>query len=200
MSRENQKNRAEAVRESILDAALAIAVSEGFEALSVRKLAQSMKYSTGVIYYHFKDKGEIIAAIQQRQSDYLRDKISQAVSPEKSFAENLRDAFYEAFLLAVNEPKKYNLVALSLQSAHLGNLPPPKSGLHGMLASMMQAAVNRGEITVSDVESTAFAVWSSFLGFHIKISQMGLSADEAEKLFDAQVTMILYGLAKEVSK
>lgn len=200
MSRENQKRRTEAFRAEIIDKALDIALSEGFEALSVRKLAEKMKYSTGIIYYHFKDKDEIIGAIQSRQTAYLRDKISKAVSPEKSFPENIRGAFHEAFLLAVNEPRKYNLVASSLQSSRPDGAPPQKSGLLAMLTNLMKTAAERGELAVTDTESAAFAVWSSFLGFHLKISQLELPLEEAEKLFDAQVNIILHGLMKELSK
>lgn len=200
LGRENQKKRSEAIRAEIIDKALDIAVSEGFEALSVRKLAEKMKYSTGVVYYHFKDKAEITGAIQARQIAYLKDKIEKAVSPEKSLSENIRDAFHEAFLLAVNEPEKYNLVVTSLQSRRDSTVPPQKNGLLAMLADMLRNAVNSGVLAVSDADSAAFAVWSSFGGLHLKISQMDISLEEAEKLFDVQVNIILHGLIRGMSK
>jgi len=69
MSRENQKQRSKKIKEDILDVALDLAISDGFEALSMRKISKKMKYTTGVIYYYFKDKQEIVDEIQKRQSD-----------------------------------------------------------------------------------------------------------------------------------
>lgn len=200
LSRENQKTRSEAIRAEIIDNALDIAVSEGFEALSVRKLAERMKYSTGVVYYHFKDKDEIIGAIQARQIAYLRDKIENVVSGEKSLAENIRSAFYEAFQLAVNEPLKYNLVVTSLQSRRVSAFSPQKNALLVMLAELLRNASDSGELAISNPDAAAFAVWSSFGGFHLRISQMDISPAEAENLFDTQVNIILYGLLREMSK
>src|SRR5262245_47755534 len=51
------------LRQEILDAAREIFESEGFEALTMRRVAQKIEYSPTTIYLHFKDKAELVQAI-----------------------------------------------------------------------------------------------------------------------------------------
>src|ERR1700743_408836 len=54
-----ERERAE-VREKILEAARALFVSEGYEAVTMRKIAERIEYSPTAIYLHFKDKETVL--------------------------------------------------------------------------------------------------------------------------------------------
>lgn len=43
----------------ILDAARALFADHGYQAISIRMIAKKLGYSSGSLYYHFKDKAEI---------------------------------------------------------------------------------------------------------------------------------------------
>lgn len=196
MSSENQKLRSETIKQDILDAAIGIAVEKGFESLSVRKIAEQMKYSTGIIYYHFKDKQEIVKAIQMNQGKELKVRIEKAVLGKSTIYEQIRAAFYEVTKLAFYESKKYNLITLNIHSETMED--SEKSPMLLMLEGHLQEAVRRGEIVIQDTRYTAFSIWSSFLGFHISISQgRGLTMEEVEKMFDIQINMIFYGITNK---
>lgn len=47
-------------REKILFTAAEMFVKEGYKVVSMRKIALALGYSHGAIYYHFKDKAELI--------------------------------------------------------------------------------------------------------------------------------------------
>lgn len=67
MVKENRREREiEEMKELILSSASAIVASEGFEKLSIRKIAKSIEYSPAIIYHYFKDKEEIINILMQR--------------------------------------------------------------------------------------------------------------------------------------
>lgn len=55
--------RAQLSREKIAAAALAIADAEGFEAVSMRRLAQELKVGTMSLYYYVKTKDDLIAVM-----------------------------------------------------------------------------------------------------------------------------------------
>jgi AcrR family transcriptional regulator len=55
--------RARLSREKIAAAALAIADAEGFEAVSMRRLAQELKVGTMSLYYYVKTKDDLIAVM-----------------------------------------------------------------------------------------------------------------------------------------
>ena len=76
----------EVMRELIISAAKEIIAKEGFDNLSIRKIAKKIEYSPSIIYHYFKDKDEILNSVMK--SGYM--KIVNAVS--KSDTENLTPA------------------------------------------------------------------------------------------------------------
>lgn len=54
------------LRAMILDAALALIDEEGVAALSTRRIAQRIGYTSGTLYQHFKDVGDIVLQVNAR--------------------------------------------------------------------------------------------------------------------------------------
>lgn len=73
----------EAMKELIISTAKEIIAREGFDNLSIRKIANKIEYSPSIIYHYFENKEEIVNAVMRR--GYM--KIVSAVSI--SDAENL---------------------------------------------------------------------------------------------------------------
>ena len=65
--RERQKSE---TRDKILDAARELFVTEGFEGVSMRKVAEKIEYSPTAIYVHFADKQELFRELCHQ--DYAR--------------------------------------------------------------------------------------------------------------------------------
>jgi AcrR family transcriptional regulator len=57
---ERKIRQKEEVRTSILSAAWKLVVQEGWQALSIRKIADAIEYSVPVIYDHFQNKEAIL--------------------------------------------------------------------------------------------------------------------------------------------
>ncbi|NLG25674.1 MAG: TetR/AcrR family transcriptional regulator [Clostridiales bacterium] len=191
MAREDQRQRSEAVRRAIVDTALEIGMEEGFEALSVRKIINRMRYSTGVVYHHFRDKQEIIDAIEAAETERMREKIAGLLDDSKGIVENMTAVFHEIMLLALNEPEKYNLIVLHKYSRGARGRPR----WIGYIGEGLQKGMQAGIIRRMDAEKAAFAIWSSFLGFNLMISRhTDLAPAEAEALFQTQLQMILRGI------
>lgn len=66
----------EAMKELIISAAKEIIAKEGFDNLSIRKIANKIEYSPSIIYHYFKDKEEIVNTVMR--NGYM--KIVSAVS------------------------------------------------------------------------------------------------------------------------
>lgn len=66
----------EAMKDLILATAEKIVAREGFESISIRKIAKEIEYSPSIIYHYFKDKEELLNAVMRR--GYM--KIVSAVS------------------------------------------------------------------------------------------------------------------------
>ncbi len=194
MAREDQKMRSDAVRQAILDTALDIGLREGFEAVSIRKIIGRMKYSTGVVYHYFKDKQEIIDAVEASETAWLSGEIRSILNEEADALSGMLAVFRRVMRLAVEEPERYNLIVLHKYARKNPGATPWIVHLSGTL----HAEMDSGRLRRMDPTRAAFSVWSSFLGFNLMISrQQGITLEAAGALFETQADIILKGMLKD---
>lgn len=194
MAREEQKTRSETVRQAILDTALQIGLEEGFEAVSIRKIIGRMKYSTGVVYHYFKDKQEIIDAIEAAETAELHSIITGLEDDASDAMTNIFTVFRWLMQLALKEPEKYNLIVMHKYSRH----KPSSTPWVGPISEMLKRDMQAGRIRAMDAQRAAFSIWSSFVGFNLMISRLeGVTQDQAEALFDVQADIIFKGALKQ---
>lgn len=191
MARDDQKQRSDNVRQAILDTALEIGLSEGFESVSIRKIINKMKYSTGVIYHYFNDKQEIIDALEESETEWMRGVITGLLEDKKDSAYNIVTVFHMIMKLAMEQPEKYNLIVLHKYSRQKPSAP----AWIAYLSESLKRDIKAGQIRQLDTENAAFSIWSSFIGFILMISRLpNLSEEEAEKMFNVQADIILKGV------
>ncbi|MFT4201051.1 TetR/AcrR family transcriptional regulator [Gordonia sp. (in: high G+C Gram-positive bacteria)] len=99
-------------RPQVLDAALRIAVDEGFAAVSIASLASSMRVTRPVVYSCFPDRGTILGALLEREAELLLTSTLDALhsatgdDPEQVFVDG-----YRALLTTVAQrPDSWRLV------------------------------------------------------------------------------------------
>src|SRR4029079_13219431 len=63
--KERQERDREAVRRSMLDAARELFVAEGYQNVSIRKIAERIEYSPAAIYGYFPSKDDIFYALAE---------------------------------------------------------------------------------------------------------------------------------------
>lgn len=66
-----------------MDVARAMFVQDGYEAVTLRKIALAIEYSPGAIYQYFKDKQALIRAIIQKDQQDLRTQIMESMLIEE---------------------------------------------------------------------------------------------------------------------
>ncbi len=191
MARESQKQRNDELKRQILETALQIGLEEGFEALSVRKIIKKMNYSTGIIYYHFKNRQEIIDALIKWESAALGEKIKAINAKNQGIMNTMENVFRMITDLAIKEPEKYNLIVMRKFS----NKSEAKPVWVHFLAQKLKDAMANKEIKNLHPYNTAFSVWSSYLGFNFMMSlQRDLTEAQVEEMFKTQTEIIFRGI------
>ena len=71
--KERQERDREAVRRAILDAARDLFVTEGYQNVSIRKIAERIEYSPAAIYGYFPSKDDIFFALAEEGFRLLGD-------------------------------------------------------------------------------------------------------------------------------
>jgi AcrR family transcriptional regulator len=106
---ERKSRQKHALRERILDAARRIVMSEGFAALSMRKIADAIEYSPATLYLHFASRDEIAHALCEEGFAQLLKSFEPLVAIADP-AERLK-AFGRAYVaFGVAHPQTYRLI------------------------------------------------------------------------------------------
>ncbi len=84
---ERKERQRKEVRESILESAWKVVNEEGWQSLSIRKIADGIEYSVPVVYDHFENKEAILSEFNRQGFKLLGDNVKAAkekhTEPEK---------------------------------------------------------------------------------------------------------------------
>ncbi|HZU52912.1 MAG TPA: TetR family transcriptional regulator [Holophagaceae bacterium] len=84
------QSKAEATRDRILQAALKLFQEKGFDATTMRDIAQAAGMSLGSTYYHFDSKEALVMAFYEESQEALQDRIPEAMAEHKDLASRVR--------------------------------------------------------------------------------------------------------------
>jgi len=96
-------------KETIKKAAKELFLTKGFEATSMRNIAQLAEYSVGTIYLYFKDKNELLLALHNDAfAVMMNDLLSH--EPKETAFENLEALGYNYIQFGFDNPELYDLM------------------------------------------------------------------------------------------
>lgn len=100
-----------ALKQTILSAARDILVSEGYEAISIRAIADRIEYSPASIYLHYQDKDALLLALCEEGFETLNSYLLAAPTPVVT---EQMAAMGDAYLkFAIQHPRHYELMFLA---------------------------------------------------------------------------------------
>jgi AcrR family transcriptional regulator len=166
--REREKSE---TRDKILDAARELFVTEGFEGVSMRKVAEKIEYSPTAIYVHFADKEELFRELCHQ--DYARlAEVFQSSAMSTDPIERLKQigAIYIDF--GTRYPNHYRFMFMTPHPPHepdeedremMGN---PEMDAYAFLKWAVQQAIDAGcfREELTDAELISQTLWASVHG------------------------------------
>jgi AcrR family transcriptional regulator len=111
--KERQERDREAVRRSILDAARELFVTEGFQHVSIRKIAERIEYSPAAIYGYFPSKDDIFFALAEEGFQLLGDPAdlrNDPAAPDAAPIERVRAIFWRLYEFSRDQPQYFALM------------------------------------------------------------------------------------------
>jgi AcrR family transcriptional regulator len=104
----------ESTRRAILDAALDLFITHGYQQVSIRNIAARVEYSPGAIYGYFASKDEIFYALAE---EGLRDLGARelADAPSADAIDDVRAAAWRLYEFSTEQPQYFALVFLDRQ-------------------------------------------------------------------------------------
>src|SRR5258708_1021963 len=113
--KERQERDRESVHRAILDAARDLFVAEGFQNVSIRKIAERIEYSPAAIYGYFPSKDDIFFALAEEGFRLLGDPESARRRTELSGLsplERVRSMFWKVYEFSREQPQYFELMFL----------------------------------------------------------------------------------------
>lgn len=166
---ERKEKQKQEIRKMILEASLKLFMEQGFENVSIRKIADLIEYSPTTVYLYFKDKNEILFNLHeqgfQKMAEYNSD-LWTIKNPVVRLAK--MGEYYLQF--GLENPAYYELMfILKAPMEALESLDSNcewKSGDQalGKLKDTIRECMDKGLIEQGDVDAVAMAIWSMVHG------------------------------------
>lgn len=178
---ERKLRQKEEIRNLILDTAWQIVKQEGWQALSLRRIADAIEYSVPVIYDHFENKEAIMLALSQQGFALLGKKLQQAKEKENNPAlqlQGIADAYWN---FAFRHKEYYQLMfGLGMPCCNIDQCVPQKSMFRNMIMEPVERLIRAGGKRNIDRDFKYHAFWSVLHGL-VSIKMLG-SANAQETL------------------
>src|SRR5215831_5431503 len=164
---ERKSRQKESTRQEILDAARDLFVNEGFDNVSMRKIAEKVEYAPGTIYLYFKDKTEILDTLCQQTFEKLRARLDAIQKDPGDPVEGLRRGLRTYIQFGLDNPNQYIVTfVLAKREVEMHKRVAAESGLacFNCLRSIVGQCLEGGYINGGGAEETAQALWASIHG------------------------------------
>ncbi len=107
---ERKQRQMEKVRSTILQQSWQIVQEEGWQALSIRKIADAIEYSTPVVYKHFESKDAIVEEFTKQGYHLLAEKLERTQAQHDHPTQQLTAISHEYWDFAFNHAKHYQIM------------------------------------------------------------------------------------------
>jgi AcrR family transcriptional regulator len=199
-----ERQRAE-LREQILAAARKIVLDEGFDALTMRKIADEIEYSAATIYLYFENREAIGRALCAEAFEHLVSYLAAALSQIADPLERLKGIGRCYARFGLENPKEYKLLFMTdaaFMATLFGELAAdkdpddPGERAFQFVVDTVQACMDAGVIRVGDPVIIAELAWTMVHGIvSLTLTCHTALESSVEELVDLSCETLARGLA-----
>ncbi len=162
---ERKQRQLEEVRAAILEQSWQIVEEEGWEALSIRKIADAIEYSTPVVYKHFESKDAILEAFSQEGYARLAENLISAKASRTAPDEQLEAISKAYWQFAQEHPKHYQIMyGLGIPTCQMVREIREIRQVSDLLHATIDDAIKSGKNPDVDSHLKATTFWSILHG------------------------------------
>lgn len=174
----------EEVRAAILQQAWQIVKSEGWQTLSIRKIAEAIEYSIPVIYTHFENKDAILLEFTREGFRLLTDKLVAAKGLQKKASQQLETMAQAYWDFAFHQKEFYQLMfGLGIPACDRVKQVLEIQSLTNLFMEVIQDAIDSGNNATADKWLKFHTYWSILHGLvSIQMINQNVSDDKEKQL------------------
>jgi AcrR family transcriptional regulator len=202
--KERRTRQKQTLRREILHAARDLFVEEGYDNVSMRRVADKIEYSPTTIYLYFKDKSDLMYEICEETFANLRKRLEAMREQDGDPLVMLRRGLRAYVEFGIEHPQHYKATFVMPHE----HQDPKESAKHkspdseGMktfafLRAGVQECVNAGKLR-GDVDTISRALWAGIHGItSLLIVNHDFPWGDKEKVIDLTIDSMLAGLKAE---
>ena len=193
--KERRAREKEQLRRRILSAARELFVAEGYESVSMRKIADMIDYSPTTIYLYYKDKADLLDSVCKETLLNMLNTLDRLRKDKSDPVETLRRSGRAYVEFGLKYPQDYKLTfvvrpqfqkGLGLEEGSVGEK------VFNYLRTMVSECIRQKKFRQVDVETTGQMLWSAVHGVTLLLIDFpDFPWTEKDKLIDTVIhTMI----------
>src|SRR5262245_43700316 len=160
---ERREREREEVRNKILDAARDLFASEGYEQVTMRRIADAIEYSPTTIYNHFEDKDDLVRALCEEDFSRLLQVLSEEEPPADP-VEWIRRLGRAYARFGLELPNHYRFMFMTPNKGDHHEPMMACLASFGVLKEAVARAFATGQFRRGEVNTVSQVLWSSIHG------------------------------------
>ena len=196
-----QQRHSEELRKQILEITQEIILSEGIDAVSIRRVANELDYTAPIIYHYFRDKSQLLSCAIREGYTRMIEAMPQP-DPELPPDERLCLAFKYSVDTAVKIPHAYRSFILNssaellAEATVVGPDGHKESPTLAVLIAALEDGVRLGIFAPCDTRQTAKVWWCATFGLFSRIIvEPDFPDEDREKLVQRTLEVLLSGIS-----
>lgn len=162
---ERKERQRKEVRESILNSAWHLVNQEGWQNLSIRKIADAIEYSVPVVYDHFENKEAILSEFNRRGFKLLGDTLKEAKDKHKTPEKQLEAITFAYWDFAFENKEYYQLMyGVGMPTCESLTSVPELMAFIGTIHSTIADLLQRNGNASTDTWLKVHSFWSTIHG------------------------------------
>ncbi|RFU62883.1 TetR/AcrR family transcriptional regulator [Peribacillus glennii] len=173
-------------RERIMDTARSLFVKEGYQSVSMRKIAKELDYTHGAIYYHFENKAELFYALVKEDFSLLDGVLEKILRQDFGEREKLRKILLGFIEFGLTHPNHYEIMFLTRDEDVQSHLKKGPDQSYELFAHAIYELCGR--------KVNMKTIWSIFLsihGFAAVYCRSGQTYEDVSDLAESHVSLLL---------
>ncbi len=194
--KERRLRQKQDVRRQILDAAREMFATDGYDAVSMRRVAERIEYSPTTIYLYFKDKADLLENVCDETFAKLIRKLESIRKSSKDWLDFARKGMRAYVEFGLEHPNHYRVTFMVSHRDIEKDSYRDRVGDRAFdyVRQTVQAGIQAGTMRKVDPEVAAQALWAGMHGLTSLLIAHPNYPWDREKLIDAMIDMMLGSL------
>lgn len=192
--RTRDENKEAAIREKAME----MIVNEGFDGLSMQKLAKAAGVSPATIYIYYKNREDLLNQLFNHVQQTFSDVALAGFDPELSFEEGLWIQWKNRLKFILKYPVHFQFYEQFRNSPHINHSDVKISSFKESMKLFLINAIKKGELKKMEPEifwSVAYGTFYAMVKFHLQeITLMGNNFKLSETKMRTAFDMVLKAL------